>query len=75
MTARDGARTLELVIRGAMAEERLLGARLDRLAESQQKTRVEVERELRHERFGQPPEDIGNSASPPPGWPRRTAAG
>jgi hypothetical protein len=70
MTARDSARTLELVIRGAMAEERLLGARLARLADSQRRARDDIERELRRERFGQPPVNgygNGNGASPPPG--------
>ncbi len=54
-SARDRARTLELVIRAAVAEERLLGARLQRIADSQRKTRDEIARELRRERFGQPP--------------------
>jgi hypothetical protein len=63
MTGRDSARTLELVIRGAMAEERLLGARLARMAESQRRTREEIARELRREHFGRPPQ----GASPPAG--------
>jgi len=66
MSARDSARTLELVIRGAMAEERLLGARLARMADSQRQTRAEVQRELRREHFGHPPSN-GNGASPPGG--------
>ncbi|HEX5620167.1 MAG TPA: hypothetical protein VFX51_17230 [Solirubrobacteraceae bacterium] len=66
MTARDSARTLELVIRGAMAEERLLGARLARMAESQRQTRSEIEREIRREHFGHPPPN-GNGASPTSG--------
>jgi hypothetical protein len=66
VTARDSARTLELVIRGAMAEERLLGVRLARMAETQRQTRGEIERELRRERFGRAPVN-GNGASPPGG--------
>jgi hypothetical protein len=61
-SARDRARTLELVIRAAVAEERLLGRRLQRVAESQRKTRDEIERELRRERFGQPPEPESNGS-------------
>jgi len=62
-SARDRARRLELVIRAAMAEERLLGARLARLAESQRRTRDDITREVSREHFGNPP----NGASPPPG--------
>ena len=54
-SARDRARRLELVIRAAMAEERLLGARLARLAESQRQTRSSIDREIRREHFGNPP--------------------
>ena len=61
MTARDSARTLELVIRGAMAEERLLGARLARMAESQRRTREDIDRARA----------TPNGASPStPGWRR-----
>lgn len=38
--ARDRARSLELVIRAASAEERQLGLRLDRAAEEQRRTRA-----------------------------------
>jgi hypothetical protein len=63
-SARDRARTLELIIRAAVAEERLLGARLARMAESQRRTREDVERAH------------SNGASPSPGASRqRTAAG
>jgi hypothetical protein len=54
-SSRDRARSLELVIRGAVAEERLLGVRLARVAETQRRTRAEIERELRREHFGQSP--------------------
>ena len=60
-SARNRARTLELIIRAAVAEERLLGARLARMEESQRRTREEISRELRREHFGHPPE-----AAPPP---------
>jgi hypothetical protein len=53
--ARDRARSLELIIRGAAAEERVLQRRLDRVADAQRKTRAEIESELRREHFGQPP--------------------
>jgi hypothetical protein len=46
-------RSLELVIRGAEAEERVLGRRLERLADTQRSTRRSLESELRHEHFGQ----------------------
>jgi hypothetical protein len=44
-SARDRARTLELIIRAAAAEERLLGRRLQRAAEAQRKLREEIARE------------------------------
>ena len=44
--ARDQARALELVIRAAVAEERLLGARLARVAEGQRRTRAEITQPL-----------------------------
>jgi hypothetical protein len=53
--ARDRARSLELIIRAAAAEERLLGRRLDRIAEAQRKTRGEIANEIRREHFGHPP--------------------
>ena len=62
-SARDRARTLELINRAAVAEERLLNARLARMADSQRRTREDIARELRREHFGQPPE----AASPPAG--------
>ena len=43
--ARDRARTLELIIRAAAAEERLLGRRLERAAEAQRRMREEIVRE------------------------------
>jgi hypothetical protein len=58
-SSRDRARTLELIIRAAVAEERLLGARLARMAESQRRTREDIERA----RFSSPP----NGSSPPAG--------
>jgi hypothetical protein len=62
-SARNRARTLELIIRAAVAEERLLGARLARMEESQRQTRENIAREQRREHFGHPPE----GASPPAG--------
>jgi hypothetical protein len=59
--ARDRARTLELIIRAAAAEERLLARRLERIAASQRKTRDEIARELRREHFGQPPQTDGKA--------------
>jgi hypothetical protein len=56
-SARDRARTLELVIRAAAAEERLLGYRLQRAAEAQRKVRDEIAREQSREHFGHPPQD------------------
>jgi hypothetical protein len=53
--ARDQARSLELIIRAAAAEERLLSRRLDRVAEAQRRTRDEIAGELRREHFGQRP--------------------
>ena len=41
-SARDRARVLELVIRAAVAEERLLNARLARMAEAQRRTREDI---------------------------------
>jgi hypothetical protein len=55
--ARDSARRLELIIRAAVAEERLLGRRLARAEEEQRRTRADLAREYRHEHFGQPPEN------------------
>jgi hypothetical protein len=41
--ARDRARSLELIIRAAVAEERLLGRRLDHVAQAQRKARADAE--------------------------------
>jgi hypothetical protein len=49
-------RALELTIRAAAAEERLLQRRLDRLASEQQRARGAIEQELRHEHFGRLPD-------------------
>jgi hypothetical protein len=55
MNARDRARSLELIIRAAAAEERLLARRLDGVADAQRRTRAEIASELRREHFGHPP--------------------
>jgi hypothetical protein len=55
MTARDRARSLELIIRAAAAEERLLQRRLDRVADAHRKTAAEISSEVRREHFGQLP--------------------
>jgi hypothetical protein len=49
-------RALELLIRVAVAEERLLQRRLDRLAGEQQRARWRIEQELRREHFGRLPD-------------------
>ena len=49
-------RALELIIRAAVAEERLLQRRLDRLASEQQRSRWAIEQELRREHFGRLPD-------------------
>ena len=41
-SARDRARSLELIIRAAAAEERLLSRRLQSVAAAQQKTRADI---------------------------------
>jgi hypothetical protein len=46
---------LELIIRAAAAEERLLTRRLDRIAEAQRKTRADIASEVRREHFGHLP--------------------
>jgi hypothetical protein len=48
-------RSLELLIRTAEAEERLLQRRLDRLTGEQQRTRWAIEQELRREHYGRLP--------------------
>ena len=50
------SRALELAIRAAAAEERLLQRRLERLATEQRRARSEIEQELRREHFGRPPD-------------------
>jgi hypothetical protein len=64
-SARDAARTLELILRAAAAEERLLARRLDQVADEQRRARAEIEREFRHEHFGRSPN--GNGAGPTTG--------
>jgi hypothetical protein len=49
-------RSLELAIRAAEAEERLLGRRLERLAADQLRARRQIERELRAEHLGHQPD-------------------
>src|SRR5689334_7345886 len=53
--SRDRARSLELIIRAAAAEERMLGRRLDLVAEEQRRTRADIAGEVRREHFGHPP--------------------
>lgn len=50
------SRALELAIRAAVAEERLLQRRLERLATEQRRTRSQIEQELRREHFGRLPD-------------------
>jgi hypothetical protein len=57
-SARESARTLELIMRAAAAEERLLSRRLELVAEAQRRAREGVAGERRHEHFGRP-EDNG----------------
>jgi hypothetical protein len=54
-SARDRARSLELIIRAAAAEERMLQRRLDRVADEQRRTASLISSEIRRENFGQPP--------------------
>jgi hypothetical protein len=49
-------RTLEITIRAAAAEERLLQRRLDGVAREQQRARLQIEQELRSEHFGRLPD-------------------
>ena len=49
-------RSLEITIRTAAAEERLLQRRLDGVAREQQRARLQIEQELRREHFGRLPE-------------------
>jgi hypothetical protein len=53
--ARDRARSLELIIRAAAAEERMLQRRLDRVADEQRRTASLISSEIRREHFGHPP--------------------
>ena len=55
--SRDRARSLELIIRAATAEERLYGHRLARLAEEQRRARAQVANgDVRREPLPQPDE-------------------
>jgi hypothetical protein len=58
-SARDRARSLELIIRAAAAEERMLSRRLAIVAEAQRKTRADIASEIRREHFGHPPRPLG----------------
>ena len=60
-SARDRARSLELIIRAAAAEERLLSRRLQSVAAAQQKTRADIASEIRREHFGHPPRTLGQA--------------
>ena len=55
-SARDRARTLELIIRAAVAEERLLGRRLERVAEDHRRARHDIARDQWREHAGPPAE-------------------
>jgi hypothetical protein len=57
------SRALELAIRAAVAEERLLQRRLDHLASEQRRTRWQIEQELRREHFGRLPDGWNGRAS------------
>jgi len=48
-------RSLELLVRGADAEERVLERRLARAADDQARTRRQIEAELRREHWGRMP--------------------
>jgi hypothetical protein len=56
-SSRDRARTLELIMRAAAAEERQLSRRLELVAEAQRRTREEIAREQWREQFGRPEEN------------------
>jgi hypothetical protein len=49
-------RALEITMRVAAAEERLLQRRLDGVAREQQRARLQIEQELRREHFGRLPD-------------------
>ena len=59
--ARDRARSLELIIRAAAAEERLLSRRLESAAAAQRRTRADIASEIRREHFGHPPRPLGQA--------------
>jgi hypothetical protein len=59
--ARDRARSLELIIRAAAAEERLLSRRLASVAAAQRRTRADIASEIRREHFGHPPRPLGQA--------------
>jgi len=59
--ARDRARSLELIIRAAAAEERLLRRRLEGVAAAQRRTRSDIASEIRREHFGHPPRALGQA--------------
>src|SRR4051812_26661986 len=61
--ARDRARSLELIIRAAAAEERLLQRRLDRVADAQPKPRADFTIESEHEHFGRLPPQAEDGSS------------
>ena len=56
-SARERARTLELIMRAAAAEERQLSRRLELVAEAQRRTREDIVREQWREHFGRPEEN------------------
>jgi hypothetical protein len=62
-SSRDRARTLELLIRAAVAEERLLGVRLARMADSQRRAREDVVERERLRRSHRPPGEAGETAA------------
>jgi hypothetical protein len=58
-SSRDRARTLELIMRAAAAEERVLSRRLELVAEAQRRTRGDIAPEQRREHVGRPEESGG----------------
>jgi hypothetical protein len=62
-SARDRARSLELIIRAADAEERILGRRLEGVAEAHRKVRLDITNEIRREHFGHPPVQADDGSS------------
>jgi len=59
--ARDRARSLELIIRAAAAEERMLSRRLASVAVAQRRARADIASEIRREHFGHPPRPLGQA--------------